>query len=154
MLKTVTIDGKEVQFKASASFPLIYKANFNADILTIIMPLISELLDGMDDLLSEDMVKDGVLELKPSSLSGLLENVYSLELIDVMNLLWTMAKCADSEIPEPMKWFGQFDEFPIFDIAVEVFPMLFESLFSKKKLTEIAKAATPAPKEELIQRLS
>ncbi|ERT57743.1 hypothetical protein [Peptoniphilus sp. BV3C26] len=142
MIKTIVIDGKEVQFKASASFPLVYKANFNADILTVIMPLISELLDGMDDILKESVKKDGNIELKPSTLSGLLQNVYSLELIDIMNLLWTLAKCADDTIPEPMKWFNQFDEFPVFDIAVEVFPMLFESLFSKKKLKEIAKVAT------------
>lgn len=134
MEKTITIDGKEVRFKASASFPLIYKANFNVDILTIIMPLLSELLGSMDDIVSDKTLKEGTLELTPSALSEMLENVYSLELIDVMNLLWTMAKCADDKIPDPLKWFGEFDEFPIFDVAIEAFPMLFESLFSKKKL--------------------
>ena len=137
MLKTITIDNKEVQFKASASFPIIYKANFNADILTIIMPIISELLEGLDNILNEDLVKDGTINLKPSDLAALLQNIYALELVDVMNLLWTLAKCADKEIPEPAKWFEQFDEFPIFDIAAEVFPMLFTSLISKKKLTEM-----------------
>lgn len=139
MIKTITIDGKEVQFKASASFPIIYKANFNSDILTIIMPLIAELLKGMDDLLAKDVIKDGKLNLIPSDLATMLENVYSVELVDIMYLLWTLAKCADKEIPEPAKWFEQFDEFPIIDIASEVLPMLFTSLFSKKKLTEMAK---------------
>ncbi|NLY09206.1 MAG: hypothetical protein GXZ11_04810 [Tissierellia bacterium] len=139
MIKTITIDGKEVQFKASASFPIIYKANFNSDILTIIMPLIEELLKGMDDLLAKDVIKDGKLNLIPSDLATMLENVYSVELVDIMYLLWTLAKCADKEIPEPAKWFEQFDEFPIIDIASEVLPMLFTSLFSKKKLTEMAK---------------
>jgi hypothetical protein len=142
MIKTITIDGKEVQFKASASFPLVYKANFNADILTIIMPLIAELLDGLDD----EAMKGGQLELTPSTLAGMLEKVYSLELVDIMNLIWTLAKCADSSIPEPEKWYGEFDEFPIFDVAVEVFPMLFESLFSKKKLSKLAKVKTPKSK--------
>ena len=142
MIKTITIDGKEVQFKASASFPLVYKANFNADILTIIMPLIAELLDGLDD----EMVKGGQLELTPSTLASMLEKVYSLELVDIMNLIWTLAKCADSSIPEPEKWYAEFDEFPIFDVAVEVFPMLFESLFSKKKLSSLAKVKTPKNK--------
>lgn len=142
MEKTITIDGKEVRFKASASFPLIYKANFNVDILTIIMPLLSELLGSMDDIVSDKTLKEGTLELTPSALSEMLENVYSLELIDVMNLLWTMAKCADDKIPDAMKWFGEFDEFPIVDIAVQVFPMLFESLFSKKKFR-----GTIAPKK-------
>lgn len=135
MIKTITIDGKEVQFKASASFPLVYKANFNVDILTIIMPLLSEVLQG----LSDETLTDGKIELKPSTLSAMLENVYSLELVDVMNLIWTLAKCADDTIAEPLKWFNEFNEFPIFDIAVELFPMFFESLFSKKKLNKIAK---------------
>lgn len=142
MEKTITIDGKEVRFKASASFPLVYKANFNVDILTIIMPLLSEVIGGAEGMFTEDSFKDGSLVLTPETISTALEGVYSLELIDIMNLLWTMAKCADSEIPEPMKWFGQFDEFPIVDIAVQVFPMLFESLFSKKKL----KGTTPPKK--------
>lgn len=142
MIKTITIDGKEVQFKASASFPLVYKANFNVDILTIIMPLIAELLDGLDD----EAMKGSQLELTPSTLAGMLEKVYSLELVDIMNLIWTLAKCADSAIPEPDKWYGDFDEFPIFDVAVEVFPMLFESLFSKKKLSSLAKVKAPKSK--------
>lgn len=142
MIKTITIDGKEVQFKASASFPLVYKGNFNADILTIIMPLIAELLDGLDD----EAMKGGQLELTPSTLAGMLEKVYSLELVDIMNLIWTLAKCADSSIPEPEKWYAEFDEFPIFDVAIEVFPMLFESLFSKKKLSNLAKVKTPKNK--------
>lgn len=134
MIKTIVIDGKEVQFKASASFPLVYKANFNTDILTIILPLVSEILDGLGD----EAIVDGKIVVTPSALSGMLENVYSLEYVDILNLLWTLAKCADETIPEPIKWFGQFDEFPIFDIGKEVFPMLFESLISKKKLGNLA----------------
>lgn len=134
MIKTIVIDGKEVQFKASASFPLVYKANFNTDILTIILPLVSEILDGLGD----EAIVDGKIVVTPSALSGMLENVYSLEYVDILNLLWTLAKCADETIPEPIKWFDGFDEFPIFDIGKEVFPMLFESLISKKKLGNLA----------------
>lgn len=143
MEKTITIDGKEVRFKATASFPLLYKANFNADILTIIMPLLSEVIGGASGMVTEETFKNGSILLTPETISMALEGVYSLELIDVMNLLWTMAKCADDEIPEPMKWFGQFDEFPIVDIAIQVFPMLFSSLLSKKKL----KGTTTHPKK-------
>lgn len=143
MEKTITIDGKEVRFKASASFPLLYKANFNADILTIIMPLLSEVIGGASGMVTKETFKNGSLLLTPETISMALEGVYSLELIDVMNLLWTMAKCADDEIPDPIKWFGEFDEFPIVDIAIQVFPMLFSSLLSKKKL----KGTTTPPKK-------
>ena len=134
MIKTIVIDRKEVQFKASASFPLVYKANFNTDILALILPLLSEILDGLGD----DAIVDGKIVVTPSVLSSMLENVYSLEFVDIMHLLWTLAKCADDTIPEPIKWFGQFDEFPVADIGKEVFPMLFDSLISKKKLGNLA----------------
>lgn len=122
------IDGKEVPFKVSASFPLVYKANFNTDILTLILPLLSEILEGLGD----EAIVDGKVVITPLALSEMLKNVYSLEYVDIMNLFWTLAKCADDSIPEPIKWFGQFDEFPMVDIGKEVFPMLFDSLISKK----------------------
>jgi hypothetical protein len=143
MEKTITIDGKEVRFKATASFPLLYKANFNVDVLTIIMPLLSEVIGGASGMVTKETFKNGSLLLTPETISMALEGVYSLELIDVMNLLWTMAKCADDEIPDPVKWFGQFEEFPVVDIAIQVFPMLFSSLLSKKKL----KGTTTPPKK-------
>lgn len=128
------IDGKEVPFKVSASFPLVYKANFNTDILTLILPLLSEILEGLGD----EAIVDGKVVITPLALSEMLKNVYSLEYVDIMNLFWTLAKCADDSIPEPIKWFGQFDEFPMVDIGKEVFPMLFNSLISKKKLGNLA----------------
>ena len=128
------IDGKEVPFKVSASFPLVYKANFNTDILTLILPLLSEILEGLGD----EAIVDGKVGITPLALSEMLKNVYSLEYVDIMNLFWTLAKCADDTIPEPIKWFGQFDEFPMVDIGKEVFPMLFDSLISKKKLGNLA----------------
>ncbi|WP_277220726.1 hypothetical protein [Peptoniphilus vaginalis] len=134
MIKTVMIDGKEVPFKVSASFPLVYKANFNTDILTLILPLLSEILEGLGD----EAIVDGKVVITPLALSEMLKNVYSLEYVDIMNLFWTLAKCADDSIPEPIKWFGQFDEFPMVDIGKEVFPMLFNSLISKKKLGNLA----------------
>lgn len=134
MIKTIMIDGKEVPFKVSASFPLVYKANFNTDILTLILPLLSEILEGLGD----EAIVDGKVVITPLALSEMLKNVYSLEYVDIMNLFWTLAKCADDTIPEPIKWFGQFDEFPMVDIGKEVFPMLFDSLISKKKLGNLA----------------
>lgn len=147
MEKTITIDGKEVRFKATASFPLIYKANFNVDVLTMIMPLISEVVGGADGMVTEETFKTGSLLLTPETISMALEGVYSLELIDIMNLLWTMAKCADDEIPDPVKWFGEFDEFPIIDIAIETFPMLFSSLLSKKKFRGTTKPPKKTPQK-------
>lgn len=131
MEKVIQIDGKNITFKANAAFPIIYKNQFGKDILTIIMPIISDILKGADELLES---KDGI---KPSNLGELLENVYSLELNDVLNLVWTMAKIADDKIKEPIVWYSEFEEFPIFDVAKELMTVLIPSLITKKKLTKI-----------------
>ena len=47
MIKTIKIDGKDVKFKASATFALKYKSYFDKDILTIILPAMSEVLRGV-----------------------------------------------------------------------------------------------------------
>lgn len=135
MEKTIIIDGKEVKFKANASFPLIYKAQFGTDILTIFMPLLSETLKGFDGIYERKET------IKPSLIGELLENVYSLEMVDVLNMIWSMAKAADPGIEEPLKWFSQFNEFPVFDVGQELAEILIPSLVSKKKLESLKKIA-------------
>lgn len=133
MKKTITIDGKEIQFSSNAYFANIFKNQFGYDILTVLLPFISELLKSADNLYTSS--QGG--EIKPSSIGELLENVYSLEAVDVNNIIWAMAKTADPTIDEPQKWFTQFEEFPYIDILSELWDMMLPSLISKKKLEEI-----------------
>lgn len=135
MQKTITIGGKDIIFKSSATFPIIFKNQFGYDILTILMPVISEILKGCDVFFEE--IKTENFEIKPSIFGELLENVYSLEMVDLLNLIWAMAKSADKDIPEPLKWYDEFDEFPIYDVAKELAEILLPSLISKKKLMKI-----------------
>ncbi|MDY2986135.1 MAG: hypothetical protein SOR77_00735 [Peptoniphilus sp.] len=134
MEKVIEINGRQVAFKANAAFPLVYKNQFGKDILTIIMPIISELLKGADELMAKKET------IKASDLGALLENVYALELNDILSLIWTMAKIADPNIKEPLVWFSEFEEFPIFDVAKELLTILIPSLVTKKKLTKIMEA--------------
>ena len=129
MEKIINIDGKDVKFSANASFPLIFKRQFGYDILTKLTPLIAEVLHSLDGLdLSED------LTLNTSLAGDILEGVYSLELVDLINLVWCMAKTANPEIDEPEKWLAQFDEFPLYDIGKELAGLIVPSLITKKKL--------------------
>lgn len=43
-----------------------------------------------------------------------------------------MAKTADKDIPDPMSWLDEFDEFPMIEIVPELFGMAIASLQSKK----------------------
>lgn len=135
MIKTINIDGKEVKFSTNAYFANIFKNQFGYDILTVIMPLISEALKGLDEL----YIRQETEAIMPSTIGELLENVYSLEMVDVNNFIWSLAKMADPSIDEPMKWYSQFNEFPVIDILKELLEIIVPSLISKKKLEEIVK---------------
>ena len=100
--RTITIDGMEVPFKASASLLRLYRAKFRKDIFKDFSAL-----------------KDSVDESDEKN-SGL--GIESLEVFE--NIAWTMAKHADPEnVPDsPDDWLEQFNCFSIY----EVLPQLFE----------------------------
>ena len=100
--RTITIDGMEVPFKASASLPRLYRAKFRKDIFKDFSAL-----------------KDSVDESDEKN-SGL--GIESLEVFE--NIAWTMAKHADPVgVPDsPDNWLEQFNCFSIY----EVLPQLFE----------------------------
>lgn len=135
MIKTINIDGKEVKFSTNAYFANIFKNQFGYDILTVIMPLVSEALKGLDEL----YIRQETEAIMPSTIGELLENVYSLEMVDINNFIWSLAKMADPGIDEPIKWYSQFNEFPVIDILKELSGIIVPSLISKKKLEEIVK---------------
>ncbi|MDO5715761.1 MAG: hypothetical protein Q4P25_04220 [Tissierellia bacterium] len=147
MEKTITIDGKDIRFVANLTFAYNYKNQFGTDILTKITPIISDVLKGMDDIIFNyltdgDKQTKNKLEILPSQIGEVLENVYTLELIDILNVIWSMAKAGDPSIPEPEKWYGEFDEFPVYDVGKEVFEMFVNSFISKKKILK-----KPQPKK-------
>ena len=100
--RTITIDGMEVPFKASASLPRLYRAKFRKDIFKDFSAL-----------------KDSVDESDEKN-SGL--GIECLEVFE--NIAWTMAKHADPVgVPDsPDDWLEQFNCFSIY----EVLPQLFE----------------------------
>ena len=100
--RTITIDGMEVPFKASASLPRLYRAKFRKDIFKDFSAL-----------------KDSVDESDEKN-SGL--GIESLEVFE--NIAWTMAKHADpvGVSDSPDDWLEQFNCFSIY----EVLPQLFE----------------------------
>lgn len=140
MQKTIKIDGKDIKFSTNAYFANIFKNQFGYDVLTVIMPLVSETLKGLDELYTRGKSE----AITPSMMGEVLENIYSLEMVDINNFIWSLAKMADSEIDEPIKWYSQFEEFPVIDILKELWEIILPSLISKKKLEEIVKI----PKKE------
>lgn len=98
--KTLTIDGKEVKFKASASIPRIYRIKFQRDLFVDLQKL------------SESVKEKGKSEEdKDSSIP-----IDDLEMFE--NIAYTMAKHANpKEVPDDiMDWLDEFNTFSIYKI--------------------------------------
>lgn len=98
--KKIMIDGQEVEFRASAAVPRLYRIKFGRDIYKDLRQL-------------EQNVGDG-----DEKQSGL--DVFSLEMFE--NIAFIMAKHADPKgVPsEPDEWLEQFNTFSIYQILPEL----------------------------------
>lgn len=110
MDRILTIDGKEVGFRATASTPMRYRHRFGRDIF--------------DDL---QKIRKDFLKNEGFSLG-------SLEAFEC--LAYTMAKQYDPDIPDtPEDWLDQFEYFGM----VEVYPELFALWAENEQMTSTAK---------------
>lgn len=98
--KTLTIDGKEVKFKASASIPRIYRIKFQRDLFVDLQKL------------SESVKEKGKNEEDEDSSIP----IDDLEMFE--NIAYTMAKHANpKEVPDDiMDWLDEFNTFSIYKI--------------------------------------
>ena len=100
--KTITVDGIEVPFKASAAIPRMYRIKFRRDIYKDFAALQTSVKDGDEDSSELD--------------------IESLEVFE--NIAYIMAKHANpADVPEnPDDWLERFNTFSIY----EVLPQLIE----------------------------
>lgn len=107
MEKVLTINGRQVRFKSTGAFLLRYKAQFHREALQDVFKLQKAIGEN-------NQIKD----------------IDALDLEVFYNLVWTLAKTADPQIPPPMEWLDSFDEFPLMDILPELTDLIFSSLGS------------------------
>ena len=124
MEKTITIDGKEVRFRATAALTRLYRflhggGDFLKDFHKLSMAYDRISASSSDDRTDEERMF----------------SVMELELFE--NLAHAMAKHADPEgVPsDPGIWLEQFAIFDIYD----VFPELFDLLLANQQTTVQAK---------------
>lgn len=120
--KTIEIDGKQVEFKASAAIPRLYRIKFRRDIFQDVQRLASS-WDGK----SQDENK--------------IFEVIDLEIFE--NMAYIMAKHANSDIPNTIEeWLEQFNVFSIYEvlpIILELWNLNQETFVeNKKKLSQVA----------------
>lgn len=98
MEKTILIGGHEINFKATGGTLCIYKQQFGTEYF-------------------EDVLK--ITEMQ-KVLQYTAEDVYLRQYKVGYQLIWSMAKNADKNIPDPEKWAKQFESFPMSKILPQV----------------------------------
>jgi hypothetical protein len=98
--KNIEVDGKSVEFRASAAIPRLYRNKFHRDIYKDL----NELQKGIDEEDPENSDLD----------------TFSLELFE--NIAWLMAKHADPQnVPDtPDEWLDEFNTFSIYEILPQI----------------------------------
>lgn len=100
--KDIKIDGRMVTFRASATVPRLYRAQFKRDIFKDLLKLQKAVEEN------EDEDKEG------STIP-----IEDLEMFE--NVAYIMAKHADSSQPDtPEEWLDQFDTFSIYTVLPQI----------------------------------
>ena len=118
--KTVTISGKEIKFRSSATIPRLYRAKFKRDIFKDLSRLESSV---------KKKTADGSFEIE------------DLEIFE--NVAYIMAYHADHTIPESIdEWLDQFEMFSIYEVLPEILELwgqnLMTDVVSKKNKTALS----------------
>ena len=98
--KKIEIDGKPVEFKASAAIPRIYRNRFGRDIYKDLMAL-------------NDAIKDQ--DEETSTLDG-----FSLEMFEDLAFVMYAAAHPEEKYDSPDEWLDNFDTFSIYQILPEL----------------------------------
>lgn len=119
--RTITISGKEVRFRSSATVPRLYRAKFKRDIFKDLSKLEKSFTKKTDE--------------------GTELQIDDLEIFE--NVAYIMAFHADPSIPKTIdEWLDQFEMFSIYEVLPEILELWGENLMTdveaKKELAEVS----------------
>ena len=77
------------------------------------------------------------MQINTDALTDAIYSAAAIESVDMLNIVWALAKNADEEIPESREWYKQFETFPVDIIAPAVFELIFKSMVSTKNLKRL-----------------
>lgn len=140
MEKVIKIGEKEVRLSNNVAWTMEYRDQFNKDIVPAIMPLLSTMTEAISSVVSEagtDLTLQSLADAVQGRANDILLPMYQLELVDLINVTWAMAKAADEDIDPPRKWIRQFDDFPLDVIGPAVFELVIKGFVSSKNLIRL-----------------
>lgn len=144
MEKTIKIGKKEVRLSNNFSWAIIYRDQFGHDIISSLTPMFAAALDIVSGTLNEAQdangdigVTDLLKVLDGDKLIDAVIHLSGFESVEIVYIMWAMAKACDDNIPDPKTWIRGFDEFPLDKIVPEVFTLAFKGLVSSKNLKRL-----------------
>lgn len=148
MEMTVKIDGRDVVFKKNGATMLLYKQIFGREYFADLAKVIKgKKLIAAASRKADANAKKGK-KGKAAEEEELIEIAEQLENLDMEvyhNLLYVLAKSADSSIPDPLTWFSSFEEFDVITVFGMVSPMLARELSVDKKNVSAAAETEAKP---------
>jgi len=103
MEKIIKIDGKDVPLKATAMNMVVYRSQFNKDIMEVAGAIVK---------------------------AGSTQDFAQLDSLGVARVVWTMAKTADKDLLPFEKWFEGIEQFPVLDILGDIMDLIMSNLTS------------------------
>ena len=141
MEKKVKLDSKNsILLDNNVGWLFIYKDQFGRDIVPSLLPVLFagiDLVFGIYNELCGEISREKIMQIDPAALTDAIYAAAGIEAVDLLNIVWALAKNADDEIPEPREWVRQFDTFPLDVIAPAVFELVFKSMVSTKNLKRL-----------------
>lgn len=122
MEKTISLGDKDIHLMSTAATPLIYKREFRTDFFADMLKLAS----GFGDVKTK---KDGSVDT--STVTE--ESLANIDISILYNFIWALAKNKDNDIPEPIKFFSQFETLDMENSMPQVQDLLVASIQTVKK---------------------
>jgi hypothetical protein len=157
MEKTIKIDSKTtLKVSNNISWMMAYNEQFNRDVLETLQPAVVAAVDvfaAVAEVAKEQGVNtaDVLRTMDAETLRDAVIDLAGLGAVDIINIIWSMAKAADEDIEEPSLWVKQFNVFPLDVILPAVVSLAFQGLITTKKLKGIqewTRALDPSPSIE------
>lgn len=151
MKKTIDLqEGRTLTLSSNAGWLFIYREQFGKDIVPFLIPVLNTGIETAFSIYQETggkMDPAALMNLDPDRITSAFWNLGTIESVDLLNIIWAMAKNADPSTPEPRAWLDTFDEeFPLDIILPEAGKMIYKQFISSKnrqRLQTIMKTLEP-----------
>lgn len=146
MIKTITLGKQKVKLDNTVGWTLIYRDQFGRDIVPSLMPLLMSVLDVIGGIIGEVGTKKSIGIEEVANVIG--SNAYvdamvhlsGLEITDVLNITWAMAKNANEDLDDPNTWVRGLDTFPLDEVGPVLFDLITRTFMSSKNLKRLQTA--------------